>query len=744
MRPQLRVSPITAALSGLLFGFHGAALSRALSVYAQQLDEAFSRRAMLLVPVFLSLGIAGYFALAFEPPLALGITLAALSGAGLIHAWRRTTCLPLLRWAVAALFVTAFGFLTAEVRARLVYAPALAHSLEFVALTGTVTGVNPLTEREAQIVIAPSQISGLSPNNLPAFVRVRVRGLTVMPRAGQTVYMPVMLLPPPSPAVPGGFDFARQAYFFRLGAVGFATGKPVFSHAGKAFSFPRRVGFALANLRADIAGRILTVLPGDKGALANALITGLRGAIPEEWIDDLRDSGLAHLLSISGVHMALFAGTVFFIARLVLSFFPPLALRWSVKKWAALLALLSAFGYLLISGGEVATQRSFIMIALIFSAVLADRAALTLRNVALAATIILVVMPESLMQVSFQMSFAAVAMLVAGWEWARQRGTSLSSAGGGFLARLQGYVLGIAATSLFAGMATAPFGAYHFNRITGYTILADFIATPAMAFLVMPAAFATLVCMPFGMEAWPLKAMAFGNDLITATAAQVAALPGAVRYVPSTPPLILVLNVLGGLFLILVPGRTRYLGFFGPVIAIVLCAFVTQPDLYVSREGRNFAIRGTDGRLILYSGRADRYSAEQWLRRDGDPRTPTDAVEKSANRGRASVGAVLVCDKLGCIHRRTDGRVIAYIKERAALGDDCLQADILIAPFSLRPYCRGPSLIIDGRALKERGAHALFFRKETIDVKTVEGLRGRRYWSGFTDQGRFSNGGTGR
>ena len=271
------------------------------------------------------------------------------------------------------------------------------------------------------------------------------------------------------PVEPHGFDFARQAYFMQLGAVGYGLARRSWSPA------PSRRGWSLAvaALRQSIADEITAAAPGTAGAIGVALLTGLRGALPDQIWDEWAIAGIAHLLSISGLHLAMVAGTLFFVVRVALALAPPLALRLPTKKVAAALALLGAFGYLLISGASVPTERSFIMTALMLLAVMLDRNPFSMRLVAFAALVVLLLQPESLLGASFQMSFGAVLALIAVYE----SGLARHPAGAhGLDRRLVLYVAGLALTTLVASAATTPFSIYHFSRLPTYGIAANLIA----------------------------------------------------------------------------------------------------------------------------------------------------------------------------------------------------------------------------------------------------------------------------
>ncbi len=323
-------------------------------------------------------------------------------------------------------------------------------------------------------------------------------------KPGDALQMTASLSPPSAPALPGGHDFARAAYYERIGAVGFAL-KPPQKVTLADLAEPDlalRIRAAVEDLRQDIGRRIEAALPGERGALAAALITGERGGISQETTDAYRDSGLVHILSISGLHMAIMAGAVFALLRFALATVPVLALTQPIKKWAAAGGALGAILYFAISGGSAATLRSAIMMVVMFLAIMLGRPAIAMRNVAIAALLILIVYPESLLDVGFQMSFAAVAALVAAYEAIRGH-FDRSGITPGPVMRAGLFLGGILFSTLIAGFAVTPLSVYHFHAMQHYAPLANLIAVPVCNLLVMPAALATLVALPFGLEAAP-------------------------------------------------------------------------------------------------------------------------------------------------------------------------------------------------------------------------------------------------
>ena len=426
-----------------------------------------------------------------------------------------------------------------------------------------------------------------------------------------------------------------------------------------------------SGLRHDIARRVLASLPGEAGAVAAALMTGKRGAIPERVMQNMRDSGLAHLLAISGLHVGLVAGLLFSGLRAMLALMPSLALRHPIKKWAAVAASLGAFAYLFLVGATVPTQRAFLMTALVLLAVVLDRTAVSLRLVAWAAFAVLLVAPESLLSASFQMSFAAVIALVAGYELLRERRARIF-AERTMATRVTLYVAAVALTSVIAIAATTPFAVYHFNRIAWFGLAGNLIAVPLTALWIMPWAIGAFLLLPFGLEALALKPMGWGIDGLLAVAAQVAGWPGAISVIPAMPAAGLVLLTLGGLWLCLWRRAWRLAALPVILAGAMTVPLTDPPDLLASGSGKLFALRAPDGGLLLSTARANRFEADVWRRRAGE----TEALAWPGTG--SAVGGRLRCDRLGCIYR-ADGQVVALVQDPRALAEDCALASIVIS-----------------------------------------------------------------
>ncbi len=485
--------------------------------------------AFLWVPVCFGTGSLLYFALPREP----------LSGAFAVLA----VVLALLVWPIgkqnptwvvfAGLALVAAGSAAAQWRTQVVNTNMMSRNV-VAQVSGQVERVEVRANGRVRYTIDTSpgvgdvtfRGGGLRPHR----VRLTAREKEATAEVGERIIGRARLGPPPGPAFPGAYDFSFQAWFEGIGASGFFLGKPRREKAPVADGLSSAI--TLSKIRSDISKLIRRTVPGRDGALAAALIVGDRSGIDEETAEALRKSGLAHILAISGLHMALVSATVIASMRFLMALFPQIPLQYPTRKWAAGIALVAAAGYLLLSGASVSTQRAFVMIAIMLVAVQIDRRALTMRNVALAAIVVLIITPESVLSPGFQMSFAAVAALVATYtaltERQRKRAKQPPANPIKRVALKTGRnVGGLALTSLIAGLATGLFAAYHFYRVAPFGLLANLLAMPVVSLLVMPLALLSMIAMPFGLESVPLNLMGMAIAQVVAVADWVASLDAA-------------------------------------------------------------------------------------------------------------------------------------------------------------------------------------------------------------------------
>lgn len=668
----------------------------ATSTVREKVAATFERevdlgRVTLWLPVLFGAGIVVYFGLPREPSLIALVVGSALAMAATVTMRRRAGWFRL--WLTVSAVLA--GLTVVAARTAMVTAPILATPVTGD-LAGWVESIERFGPNERRIVVRVLSLEDIAPDPTPYRVRITVRGSFDEVAVGAGIVGLVSLQTPPGPVMPGGYDFGRDLFYERIGATGFAYGPPDLVDLGTP-PLGIRIAAPIATLREAIGARIEVAIPGAAGQIANALVTGDRGGIPDETAEALRIAGLGHILAISGLHMALVAGAVFAALRALLALSPTLALRRPIKKWAAIGALVTGAAYLVLSGGSIATQRSFIMLSVVLVAVLLDRRAFSVRNVAVAATIVLVLTPEAVLTASFQMSFAATLALIAGYEVLsdrRRKRLAIGPPAERTLGRtLLFWIGGLALTSVLAGLATTPFAAFHFNRTAPLSLLANVIALPALTMLVMPSALIAVLLMPFGLEQLPLSITSAGLNYIIGVAEKVTEWTGSSGLVPTAPGAALVFIAVGLLWLCLWRLRWRLLGV--PLIAVGVAAAMNaiRPDILVDDLGDVVAVRGpAGGYQIIGSPRS--FEAENWLRADADPRSTglTDAV---------------TCDPLGCTAPiGTTGARLAVTLDRSAFVDDCRLAAVVVTTLDAPADCA--ALVIDGASLQLGGAHAIY------------------------------------
>ncbi|GAA0572043.1 ComEC/Rec2 family competence protein [Rhizomicrobium electricum] len=670
-------------------------------------------RAGLWIPVALATGAGSYFTLPFEPGLGWVPMAAVFAVAfGWLAAVAETTGTR-IAFALIAAFVLGFG--AARLRTDVVAAPILSHRMGPIHLDARVVQSEP-RGNGSRLVLEPIPTARLPATKMPRRVRFTVRAHSDVPEPGSWVHVLAILMPPPSPSMPGDYDFGRWAYYQQIGAVGYLYGKPKPIPPVRPETWSERARSALEDLRTRMTEHIRAVIPGNEGVISAALITGERADIDPDDQTAFRDSGLMHVLSISGLHLALAGGVFFWVIRALFACFPRIVLKHPIKKWAAIGALLGSTFYLLISGCEAPAVRSWVMLAFMFVAILVDRPALSMRSVMLAAAAIILAAPENVLDAGCQMSFAAVIGLIAMAEW--QQGRSRDEAKKTLWRKAWRYVLGICVTSTIAGLATAPISIFHFDRASPFGILANLAALPVVGAIIMPAAVAAMVLMPFGLDTWPLIAMGKGTAIMLAIARWVAALPGAGMAVPAWPGWCVALMMGGGLWIALWRRGWRWLGLIPIAAGLLFVPMVRPPDILVAQDGRTVALRLDNGRLALTQKPNDKYAAASWLRRAGDDRLPQDAIG----------GPGLKCDALGCI-AHLKGTLIAVDARAEALAEDCANAAIVISAVAAHRICNGPRLVIDRRDAIIDGAHAVWL-DTPLRVEKAEDARGLRPWSG--------------
>jgi competence protein ComEC len=664
-------------------------------------------------PVFLVLGIWLYFSLASEPtPLLLGAL--GVGALALVRPARRNALLALL-------VVVMAGFVLAGLRTALVHAPPLRSVELSQKVTAHIVEISQRSKSRAIWVTEIVSWEGAVLKDKPRRLWLTVNKSPKGARIGDLVALTVDVRPSPRPVKPGAFDYARQLYFEGIGGMGQVREMRIVEQVTVPWRFKLRR--AMHDLRAEITAEITEAIPGPIGAFAAAIISGERAQIPKAMNDSLISSGLSHILSISGLHMTLVAGGVFWLVRALFALSPNLALNYPIKKWAAVAALLVGLFYMLLADSGSATERSYVMIAIVFFAIIVGRPALSMHNLAIAALIILVLAPEQALAASFQMSFLAVMGLAAFFEyWRRWQTKEYKEVNESVWLRHAKSALLVAVASIFtsviAGGLSSIAALHHFGRVAPYGVLANALALPIVSVVVMPAALVATLAMPFGLSHWPLKILEKGLQAVMWVSDFVASLPGASQAIAQWPAVIAALAALAAALFFIAGSRLRWLAAIPVVAAIALHWQQAREDILIEDQGRNVAVRLESGKLALMDLRKSGFAATRWLASDGD----------SVSRKDAALRPAWDCTKLQCAATVKAKRIVVLLRE-AEVFRPCPAADILIAQYPLRKRCKGQLATIDRFDLWRNGAQALRITDIGVEIQTAKGLQGERPWA---------------
>ncbi len=667
------------------------------------------------LPIALIIGITMYFSLEREPPLWLG-PMAAMIMLGTVIAMRRGRL-----WIVCViLFLIMAGFALIQLRAAIIATPILQRPLGPVMVEGTIDDLD-LREKGQRVTLENVTVADFPTAKTPVKIRLSLKKpLDDSFHIGDRLRLQAKLLPLTAPVVPGGYDFAVLQYFKQLGALGFAFGKP--EHADTITS-PTDSLF-METTRQHIATRVADNLAADRygpsRAIVTALLTGEQNSIPESITDDLRASGLFHIISISGLHIAYVAMLVFFVVRRCLVFIPGLALHWPLKKIAACGAIVAITAYGLLVGAPTPTQRSVLMTSIVLCAVMLDRTALSMRLVAVAATLILILQPEQIYSISFQLSFAAVMGLIAAYE------TIVPNLNAWFLnqhwlIRLLKVPAELLSTSLVATLATLPFIIYAFQNSQFYGVFANMLGVPLTGFWIMPLGCLSFLLMPLHLDGGPMRLMAEGVNWLVKIAETVAAWPGAIVHFPAPTNLSLLLFTVGFLWLCLWQTRWRLWGLLPLLAGFVIMSFdAQQPDLLVAPLGKMIAARRDGGDYVLAGSTREHYYRDSWQQWLGAADMPDVSEAASDN---------FSCDDARCIYKKNNQQII-LIKTAEIFDTSCADSNIVITIVRLpgfKGHCKH-SQTIRYWDTADNGTYAFYANPNGFKIDTVNAHRGTRPW----------------
>ena len=653
--------------------------------------EAERDQLILWLPVAIGAGIAAWFVL---PDRAAWIGWLLASAALAVAGWVLPIGGRAGRVAVVGGVAMALGCALVWWRAESVAAPVLARPA-VVAFTARVDRVEVLAARDlVRLTLRPIDAEGLPP-------RLRVNlGEGDAPAGlsrGATIRLRARLMPPPTAAVPGAYDYARIAWFGGIGATGRGFAPVEIVRAGEGPG---------GDLRARLSRHIQSRVDGAGGAVAASLATGDQGGIPEEDAEAMRRSGLAHLLSVSGLHITAVVGATMLVVLRLLALSPWMAINLRLPLIAAGAGAVAAVGYTWLTGGEVPTIRSCVAALLILAALALGREAITLRLVATGALIVMLLWPEALVGASFQLSFAAVTAIVALHEGGRVRGWFAPRDEAWARRMLRGLVA-LLATGIAVELALMSIGLFHFHKAGLYGALANIVAIPLTTFVVMPLeAFALVLDLGgVGAPVWWLCARSL--DLVLWIAHTTANAPGSVAALPGMPRDSFGLMVAGGLWVLLWRTRVRWLGILPFAVGAGWALATPAPDLIVTGDGRHLAIRTADGGLALLRERAGDYVRDLLAERGGvDGELP---VLDDVGAARCNADLCLASVRRG----GRDWRVLAtrsgYMIDAGELIVACGRADIVVSERRLPRRCAPTWLKLDRSFLRRSGGVTVTF-----------------------------------
>lgn len=582
--------------------------------FKEQIENERDRWSLWL-PVLFAIGIGVYFALSFEPSMWFSLVFIELLIV-LAIIWRFN---PFKLLIILILSLLLLGFADAQMKTIYLAKQETLTSASKLYITGRIKNVDYNSRGKKRVVL--DDVADFDGKFKFDDVKVALMSKDEPFVEGQCIELIANLMPLPKTSIVGGFQFDRKSFFEGISINGYALS---FASQVDCLDNPN-IADKFDNIIALIRNKIITninrVLSPDEASITAAIVAGERGKISKTLINNYRDSGLAHFLSISGLHMSMIAGLMFFLVRLIVTFITPISTRYDSKKISAVFAILISIFYLLISGAQVPTQRAFIMTFIVLLGVMFSRRAISMKTISWAAFIVLIIAPQALIGASFQMSFAAVIALIAFYE----------KYAGRLHLFLQGdnakenplwlkiikiawvYVMGILVSDLVASLATLPFAIYHFNRIAIYTTLANLLAGPIIGLIIMPFVLISLLLMPLGLDAFTLKIVGFGVAKVNEITAFVSSIPNAALPVLAMPLWGLLLIVFGGLWLCIWTSSLRRWGWIGIIIGFLSLFTAKIPDVIINDDASLVALKDNQGELIILPSRGNYFDKKIWL-----------------------------------------------------------------------------------------------------------------------------------
>jgi competence protein ComEC len=690
---------------------HGLAWPSLTQIMAWVQAQLETQRAhlMLYAPFFLLFGNWLYFSLYFEPPAWLTATLVVISFA----------CFFLRRFSTTALLIGIFllGFSAAKLRELEVATPMVRGSTNGVILGGWIANFSDRANNARMLEIVVDDIEGVPDDEHPRRVRLYATDSTEL-QVGDYIAFNAYLSPLPRPVTPGGFDYSRNQFFSSIGAGGRIIGKPEVIPVDMPMQFEYRRVFR--QLRAAINARIDAVIPGALGHFGASMVTGDRFGIGDEVTQSVQISGLAHMIGVAGLHMSIVGGFVFWAVRALLALSPRLALHYPIKKWAAVAGLLVCLLYMLLADAGSRTERSFIMTATMFIAILLDRPGMSLRNLAISAIIVLLLTPEESLGASFQMSYLAVMAIIAFHgayrNWRKSHPHHFETWKARVWSHIKEAVIRGAGISIVSGAATGIAAGYQFGRLSPYTVFANGFALPVAEVAVLPPAVVAVAAMPFGLEYVPLKVMQFGLWFTMLISDWIGTWPGANLMVAKPNTYGIIVMVMGAGLVCVGAGRLRLMGWPIMLLGLAIGSFSSKPILIIEDRASNVAMMD-DAHHYVLANTKNKFATGKWLQDNGEQVTSLEASNRPG----------WDCASGDCFSTSSPFDV-SFLQEKSHNGLYCPPTPVIIADFPLHHQCRDAKLVIDRIDVWRNGAYAVYREGDNLRVETARAEQGLRPW----------------
>jgi len=610
--------------------------------------------------------------------------------------------------------LVAFGVALIWARSELVGAAPIERPGSMVVAGKVLERIEQPADDRVRMVLATREASGRA-------IKVRVN-LTLDQddprlREGAVVRLKARLMPPAPPMLPGGYDFARAAWFEGYAATGSVQGPVTVLQAADGAPL-------LAPLQRRLSEHVRRQLDGSPGAIAAAFASGDRGSISEADEQAMRDAGLTHLLSISGLHVSAVIAGAYFLAITLLALWPWLTLRVRLPLVAAGIGALAGIGYTLLTGAEVPTVRSCVGAVLVLGALALGREPLSLRMLAVGAIFVLLLWPESVAGPSFELSFAAVIAIIALHASAPAR-AFLAPREEAWLTRLARHAAMLLLTGFVIEIALMPIVLFHFHRAGIYGAFANVIAIPLVTFASMPLIALALVfdLVGLGEPVWWLAGKSL--ELMLWIAHTAASQPGAVELMPQMGWGTFALFVAGGLWLALWRGKARLWGLASTALATGLLLVTPAPDLLVAGDGRNVGIATPDGRLLLLHDSRSDFTRDNFKELAGVEAEPV-ALEQWPGAECNTDFCALTLHRAGRDWRLLMSRS-RYQVDAEVLAAACARADIVVSDRWLPRTCLPKRLKADGKLLARTGGMSIVLR-DPPRIATVASGEGEHGW----------------